>query len=136
MFKSYVKYSDYTEFMDGFEDLIPENEFNKFAVQATRTIDNFTFRRIDENILDIYESDIKYTAIRLIIYLYEKYAMSGLFEMSDEINQMSAGKVSLSTGVTRGVAVTVSENPEYNIVRANLFMTGLLNAGFNSRCNN
>ncbi|MCL2775931.1 MAG: hypothetical protein FWD71_21680 [Oscillospiraceae bacterium] len=136
MFESYVKYSDYTEFMDGFEDLIPENEFNKFAVQATLTIDNFTYRRIDETILKKYEFDIKYTAIRLIIYFYEKYAMSGLFEMSDEINQMSAGKVSLSAGVTRGVAVAVSENPEYNIVRANLFMTGLLNAGFNSRCNN
>ena len=95
----------------GGNTIIPTKNFKFWSRRARNIIDELTFNRIDS--CDIPEQ-VKQCTCELAEYLY-----------------MNEGNENKSSESIAGRSVTYNKNTVYNIVRRNLFITGLLYRGGN-----
>lgn len=100
----YANYDYYTKIFCG--DIIPENPFNKYAMEASRKINNYTFGKIDNNDVPIQVQDAT-CSIAELLYKQEELKKS-------IINQTDNNKKIASETLGPRSITYVNNNAEIN----------------------
>jgi len=116
----YAAYEDYTNWLDGREELIPSSDFPFWSSQASSIVDMFTFYRLnDADILNKYKDTVISAICEVAELLYQ--------------NKEGAERQSWSIGSFSESFAKGEEIPLYTSVRAIIFRrlgrTGLLFTG-------